>query len=160
MLTIYTDGSTRIKNQKGADNEGGFGYVVYDDGCIVDAYSEQVKNTTNNRMELMALLNVIRKYGTVYTWGCPQVYSDSIYAINCFTVWGPNWRKNNWTRSNGQTIENLDIIKEGVVLLESGDYNITIDHIKGHNGFIGNELADKLATGAITPEEVLQKYGQ
>ena len=58
-LIIYTDGSTRIRNQKGALNKGGYGFVVYKNDFIIDAYGEQVDNTTNNRMELTAIINGI-----------------------------------------------------------------------------------------------------
>ena len=161
MITIYTDGSTRKKNKRGANNEGGFGYIVYDEnGKIIDAYSEQVENTTNNEMELTALVSVIEKFGIEDTWDCPIIYSDSMYAINCLTVWSQSWKQNGWKRANGENIENLPIIKRGVELLDSGKHNVTIEYCKGHNGIEGNELADKLATGEISTEEVLNKYGR
>ncbi len=160
MITIYTDGSTREKNQRGASNKGGYGYVVYDDNIIIDAYSEQVENTTNNEMELMALIAVIEKYGTEEDWGCPEVYSDSMYAINCLTNWAYTWELNNWYRANGKPIENLALVQKGYSLLKSNTHNVNINYCKGHNGIEGNELADKLATGEISAEEVLNKYGR
>lgn len=160
MLTIYTDGSTREKNQRGASNKGGFGYVVYENGNIIDAYSEQIENTTNNEMELMALVNVIERFGTEDTWGCPEVYSDSMYAINCLTNWADNWELNNWYRSNGKPVENLALIQKGHALLKSNTHNVNISYCKGHSGIEGNELADKLAVGEITAEEVLLKYSK
>ena len=156
MITIYTDGSTREKNKRGASNKGGFGYVVFDEyNYIIDAYSEQVEDTTNNEMELTALVKAIEEFGTEDSWDCPLIYSDSMYAINCLTVWGPNWKLNDWKRANGENIENLPIIKKGIELLESGKNNVSIEYCKGHSGIKGNELADKLATGAITAEELL-----
>lgn len=156
MLTIYTDGSTRINNKRGVNNIGGYGYIVYNkDNEIIDAYSEQVENTTNNRMELMALLSVIKKYGTEDTWDCPTVFTDSQYALMCFTSWGSTWKTNGWVRSNGEKIENLDLIQEGINLIESGKYNVNIQKCSGHNGIEGNELADKLATGKIMPKEII-----
>lgn len=160
MITIYTDGSTREKNQRGVNNKGGFGYIAYDEtGAIIDAYSKQVENTTNNEMELNALVLAILNFGIEDEWDCPTIYCDSMYAINCLTVWGPTWQKNGWVRAGGKSIENLEIIKTGIAALQSGKYNVNIEYCKGHNGIEGNELADKLATGTIMPEEVLNKYG-
>ncbi len=160
MHTIYCDGSTRIKNKKGAENTGGFGYVVYDEsGYVVDAYSEQVQNTTNNRMELMALYKIIENYGSASIFGASVVYTDSAYAMNCINEWASTWEKNNWINSKGQPVENQDIIKP-MYSLYWNDHFIVIKKCSGHSGIEGNELADKLATGAITPEEVLEKYGR
>lgn len=160
MYTIYCDGSTRIKNKKGIDNIGGFGYVVYNDsGYIIDAYSEQVKNTTNNRMELQALYEVIKKYGSDSIFGANKVYTDSAYAMKCITEWSDTWNRNGWITSKGNPVENQDLIKQ-IYDLYWNDHFIVIEKCSGHNGIEGNELADKLATGAITAEEVLEKYGK
>lgn len=153
---IYTDGSTRINNKKGADNIGGFGYVVYDKDTnyIVDAYSKQVKNTTNNKMELLALYYAIASYGTEEEWMCPEIYSDSQYAINCITVWSKTWAQNGWKNSKGDLVENLDIISAILKLINSGKYHVNFNYCKGHSGIKGNELADKLATGEMSVDDV------
>jgi ribonuclease HI len=155
-IKIFCDGSTRINNKKGAKNEGGFGYVAFDSktNYIIDAYSKQVKNTTNNEMELYALYYAIAHFGTADDWGCPEIYCDSQYAINCATVWGRKWMVNNWMKSDGKPVENQQIIYDIHKLLASGKFRVNINYIKGHSGIIGNELADKLATGVMTPEEV------
>lgn len=155
-IKIFCDGSTRISNKKGTNNEGGFGYVVFDSetNYIIDAYSKQVKNTTNNEMELYALYYAIAHYGTKDEWDCPEIYSDSQYAINCATVWGRKWMANDWRKSDGKPVENQQIIYDIHQLLASGNFHVNINYIKGHSGIIGNELADKLATGTMTAEEV------
>ena len=154
MYTIYCDGSTRINNQKGVDNIGGFGYVVYDNsGYIVDTYSEQVQNTTNNRMELMALYKVIEKYGTDSIFGANKVYTDSTYAMKCITEWGDIWNRNGWINSKKKPVENKDIIKPMYDLYWNNHF-IVIEKCSGHSGIEGNELADKLASGLLTAEEV------
>lgn len=155
-LIIYTDGSTRIKNQKGFNNIGGYGYVVFKDDTIIDAFGKQVENTTNNRMELTAIIEAMKKYGsTGYdVWDCPTIYTDSQYALNCLTVWGPVWKLNNWIKQDNKTPENLDLVQEGLELLDK--YYFSIVKCDGHSGIEGNELADKLATGIISREEVLK----
>ena len=156
-LIIYTDGSTRIQNKKGANNIGGYGYVVYKDGQIIDAFGKQVENTTNNRMELMALNEAIQKYGTKDPWDAPIIYTDSRYALMCLTDWGKTWERNNWIKSDNKEPENLDLVKRGVYLLEF--FNAELKKCDGHTGIEGNELADKLATGLISSEEILKQFG-
>ena len=155
-IKIFCDGSTRISNKKGTNNEGGFGYVAFDSetNYIIDAYSKQVKNTTNNEMELFALYYAIAHFGTKDEWNCPEIYSDSQYAINCATIWGPRWVANDWRKSDGKPVENQKIIYAILQLLNSGNFHVNINYIKGHSGILGNELADKLATGTMTAEEV------
>ena len=155
-LKIFCDGSTRISNKRGAENIGGFGYVVIDSetNYILDAYSKTKKNTTNNEMELFALYYAIAHFGTKDQWDCPTIYSDSQYAINCATVWGDKWAKNGWITFSGKPIENKSTIVSIYNLLHSGNFNVNIEYCKGHSGILGNELADKLATGEMTPLEV------
>lgn len=156
MIKIYTDGSTRELNKKGAENKGGYAYVVYNDDTLIDAFSEQVNNTTNNEMELKALIKAIKNYGSKDPWDAPTIYSDSRYAVQSLTNWAYKWSNNNWKTSARHPIENPELIKEGFKLLQSGNYYVNIEHCKGHNGIKGNELADKLAKGDMTPEEVLK----
>ena len=153
-IKIFCDGSTRISNKKNTNNIGGYGYIVYNDNIIIDAFSEQRNNTTNNEMELTALVTVIEKYGTNDAWNCPTIYTDSQYAIKCLTVWGQKWAVNDWKKSDGQIIENLKLIQKGYNLLSDGKHCVNIEYCKGHNGIEGNELADKLATGTMAIKEI------
>ena len=155
-IKIYCDGSTRIQNKKGADNIGGFGYVVFDENeDIIDAFSQSVTNTTNNQMELFALYYAIARYGSKDTWNCPEIYTDSQYALHCATDWGRNWMVNGWRTANNKPVENIEIIYAIQNLLSTGNFNVNLNYCKGHDGILGNELADKLAKGELTPKEVL-----
>lgn len=155
-VKIYVDGSTKVQNKRGVENIGGFGYVAFDTktNYIIDAYSKTQKNTTNNEMELFALYYAIAHYGTRDSWDCPTIYSDSQYAINCATVWSEKWAANNWLTFSKKPIENKSTIISIYKLLQSGKFNVNIEYCKGHSGILGNELADKLATGEMTREEV------
>ena len=160
-MIYYTDGS--CNNNGYYPNRGGFGIVEFDlDGNIVYAWSESHENTTNNREEMLAILKIMKERGHYIFdgWGfVPKVYTDSSYAYQTFTQWMFNWANNNWLRSNGSKPENLDIVKEFYDHYQKG-YRINLVKVKGHNGVLGNELADQLATGKITPQEVLNKYGR
>lgn len=164
MITIYTDGSARGNGK--ADAEGGYGVVVcnaldsttpFEEYEIIDVYAQRESGTTNNRMEMKAILWALENYGVSYKdFYYPFVFSDSAYAVNAFTKWIHNWKRNNWTRAKGKPIENLDLIKQWDDLYSSGSKMINLRHIPGHAGNIWNELADSLATGKVTPQQVLR----
>ena len=83
-MIIYTDGA--CSGNGSANAVGGFGVIVLDDDeNLITTYHEQVQNTTNNRMELSAILWAMIKYGSEQP--VPVVYSDSAYAVNTLTVW-------------------------------------------------------------------------
>ena len=68
------------------------------------------------------------------------------------------WERNNWIKSNKKVPENLDLIKD--YYETEKEVKIDLRKISGHDGHLWNELADGLATGKITAEEVLKKYGR
>lgn len=154
MLEYYTDGSC-LGNGK-TENTGGYAIVAVDADTDTIAYVKQFReiNTTNNRMELSAILWVMKHYGNASV-APPIVYSDSAYCVNTFNEWMFNWAKNGWKKSNNKIPENIDIIHHFYRLYEEG-YRIDLRKIKGHSNNKYNELADKLATFSITEEEVVK----
>lgn len=167
MIAIYTDGSCRGNGK--INNSGGYGFVVieYDSnlesGVVIDACQiNAFEDTTNNREEIKAILHVLKKYGKhdngEWTNDIPTVYSDSAYCVNTFTNWMYGWERNNWIKSNKKVPENLDLIKD--YYETEKEVKIDLRKISGHDGHLWNELADGLATGKITAEEVLKKYGR
>lgn len=147
MFEIYVDGS--CKGNGKTSNTGGFGVVVIKDNELIDIYSKQSENTTNNREELKAILYTILNYGKIKEVFNPTVYSDSAYCVNTFTEWMYNWADNNWLKSNNKSPENLDLIKAYYNLCEIKGFKINLKLIKGHSKIVGNELADQLATNKI-----------
>ena len=92
-------------------------------------------------------------------WNQPcEVFSDSSYCVNIFNDWMFTWASKGWIKSDKKTPENFDIIKAYYDRYRKG-YRIDLKKIKGHAGNKWNELADKLATGNITEEEVMKLYG-
>lgn len=151
MSIFYTDGSAHPN-----PGPGGFGVVILnDDNKFVGSYSKQTEQTTNNREELKSILWVMLKWGCNITeWGhSPLVYSDSAYCVNTLNEWMFNWANNNWLKSDNKPPENLDLIKAYYEHYQKG-FRIDLRKVKGHNNNKWNELADKLATGKITSEEV------
>ena len=159
-MIYYTDGSC-TKNGS-MYNEGGFGVVVLnDDGTYDHCYSKRSENTTNNREELKAILYVMLTAAAPKSseWSQPPiVYSDSAYCINTFNDWMFRWAVLNWVKSDGKTPENLDLIQAYYEHYMAG-YRIDLRKVRGHSGDKWNELADKLATGKISPMEADKIYG-
>lgn len=129
-VTAATDGSCF-----GSPGPGGWGWVTADGRS--DWGSEQ--GTTHNRMELTAVLELLRSYPTEAL----VIQADSTYVVNIFTKWLEQWRKQNWRRSNGKPIKNLDLIKE--VNKELNGRHVEWEWVKGHAGHCLNGMADRLA---------------
>lgn len=152
MLHIYTDGSTKGNGKK--HSKGGYGIVIFDDNHqhLINAYYEHQNNTTNNRMELAAILKTFEILNNKYKGIPVTIYSDSSYVINILTSWIYTWSQNNWIASNKGTIKNLDLVQS---LYEY--YNIdfficqvNFVKVKGHCGIVGNELADALSQADVS----------
>lgn len=141
MIEIYVDGSCR-KNQYG-----GFGICIIDNfGKIIYQYGEQVSNTTNNRMELQALLYALDLTQTKYKDKKCVIKSDSAYCVNMYNEWIYNWNKNGWVRYGNKPIENLDLVKQIWEYCKLEWPNFIVEKVPGHSGLLGNEIADCLAT--------------
>ena len=150
MLHMYIDGSCRGNGK--ANSNGGFGIVIFDENNIlIDAYCEQLKDVTNNQMELSAFLKAFELLNTKYKGEKVTIYSDSAYCINTLTSWLYFWSKNNWKGSKGQPIKNLDLILSLYKYYNIDFFinQITFTKVDGHIGNIGNELADALATANV-----------
>lgn len=154
-MKIYTDGSAHPN-----PGPGGFGVVVFDDeDNYLKSLSEQVPYTTNNEMELKAILFALKLFGAQVNQDFiqpPTVYTDSAYAYNIYTNWMYNWAKNDWLKADGKKPENLEIIKD--YFNESKNKIIDLRKIAGHSNILGNELADKLATGKLYPADLQERY--
>ena len=101
-------------------------------------------------MELTAILIALDLTQTKYKNEKCIIKSDSAYCVNMFNEWIYNWNKNNWTRPKNQPIENLDLVKQIWEYCKLEWPNFTIEKVPGHNGLLGNTLADALATNNQT----------
>lgn len=142
-ITFYTDGS--CKSNGNPDSKGGFGVVgINIENNIIYEYQEFKSPTTNNEMELMAILHVLKyiKDKELF-FPKPIIYTDSAYCCNLINNWMYSWEQNGWMRPKNQEVKNLNIIKQIYELASLAE----IKKVSGHSGILGNELADKLATG-------------
>jgi len=152
-VEIYTDGSCRGNGTK--DAPGGWGYVALFDGVKIKEDLGGEKNTTNNRMEMMAVLNACRYYDdklNVEPANC-TIYTDSAYIHNCITQnWWKNWVKNGWINSKKEPVKNKDLWLKIIPFFQRAD--IQFKKVKGHSGIEWNEKADNLARQMPTAYKV------
>lgn len=137
---IYTDGGCWPNDGSGA---GGWG-VAYKDpkngALVTDSGGE--KPSTNNRMELTAIIQAIKK-----NQGEPIViYSDSRYCVDGFNTWCFGWKTRGWTKRNGEDVKNKELWQE---LDSLRSPLISLKWVKGHDGVELNEVADQLASKEI-----------
>ena len=136
---IYTDGACT-----GNPGPGGWGAVIFDQDDKQRNISGSEKNTTNNRMELLAAIMSLKK---IKTNSEVVIFTDSIYVKNGITEWMKNWKKNGWKNSNKKPVKNKDLWVKLDKLCE--DNNVSWKWVKGHSTNEFNNLADELATKAI-----------
>lgn len=104
---------------------------------------------TNQRAELMALLEALRSWSSL-NGGPVTIMTDSMYAINCTSKWGPAWARKGWRRDSGEPLQNLDLIKPLVTLWRPAWQLV---HVRGHQtggGWqaYGNNWVDRAAVVA------------
>lgn len=142
-ITIFTDGSSR-----GNPGPGGWGSVVVSDQKVVELGGGE-KNTTNNRMELSAVINGLKKVGKITgEKEMPvQVCTDSSYVINGITKWIQGWKRNGWLTKTKDDVQNKDLWMElDEALSAVGSGNVSWKYVGGHVGISGNERCDVIAT--------------
>ena len=137
--TIYTDGAC-----SGNPGPGGWGAVIFNQDKKQKNISGNAKNTTNNRMELMAPIMALKK---IKSKSEVTIFTDSTYVKNGITEWIKKWEKNGWKNANKRPVKNKDLwIKLNNLCSKN---KITWKWIKGHSINKFNNLADELATQAI-----------
>ena len=137
--TVYTDGAC-----SGNPGPGGWGAVIFDERERQMNISGKVKDTTNNRMELMAPIMALKK---IKSKSDIVIFTDSTYVKNGITDWIKKWEKNGWKSSNKKTIKNKDL---WIKLNELCQKNKVLwKWVKGHSNDEYNNLADELATEAL-----------
>lgn len=152
-VTIYTDGACEPN-----PGPGGWGAIIEcatKNKLIRKEFSGAEEDTTNNRMEIMAVLMALKrlKYPCFVT-----IYTDSKYVANSIgnwqkgkpdrnkTGWMVNWRGRNWTRKEGK-LKNRDLWEE-IYALVIAQHSVTMRWIRGHSGHEMNERCDVLAVEA------------
>ncbi len=138
MIDIFTDGAC-----SGNPGPGGWGAILR-----TGAHEKEIcggeSATTNNRMELMA---VIRALQALKKPSPVTIHTDSRYVMDGATKWLPRWKANGWKTSAKEPVKNDDLWRELEEAVER--HEVGWRWVKGHSDHVENERADALARGAI-----------
>ncbi len=139
QIEIYTDGAC-----KGNPGKGGWGVLLRYKGHEKRLYGGE-HHTTNNRMELMA---VIKGLDALKRDSCHvRVVSDSTYVLKGISEWLPDWKKRGWKTAAKKPVLNADLWMQLDAL--AARHTVDWQWVKGHNGHLENEIADELANLGI-----------
>ncbi|KZO97770.1 hypothetical protein CALVIDRAFT_562669 [Calocera viscosa TUFC12733] len=143
---VYTDGACSGNGQLGA--RGGVG--VYWGPGMTNVAERLGGAQTNNRAELIALVRALETDPDPST---PlMIKTDSSYSIQCMRDWLPKWRKNGFRTGNGP-VKNKELLLYLSSLMDDRPGHLKLQHVRGHMGIAGNEMADQLAVaGAALPD--------
>lgn len=147
-VQLYTDGSCL-----GNPGPGGYGALLVYNGHKKEL-SQGFKNTTNNRMELLA---VIEGLGALSQPCKIDLTTDSNYVKDGITKWIKNWKKNGWKTASKQPVKNVDLWKKLDEAVQP--HQIEWHWVKGHSGHPENELVDDLARAAAESSDLLEDVG-
>ena len=138
-VVLYTDGAC-----SGNPGPGGWGAILVYKGKE-KVMSGGMKETTNNRMEILAVIEGLK----CLKEPCKvEIYSDSAYVVNTFLQgWLENWIKNDWKTSSNKQVQNVDLWKELIALLNK--HEVHWNKVKGHADNELNNRCDALARGEI-----------
>ena len=147
IINIYADGGCR-----GNPGPGGWGVLMQVGGTEKELWGGEA-DTTNNRMELTAVIRALETFKQPTT---AQVHTDSQYVQKGISVWIHNWKRNGWRTSDKKPVKNADLWQELDALAKQ--HEIKWLWVKGHAGHPGNERADQLANRGI--DELLSGKNQ
>lgn len=153
-VKVFTDGSSRGNGKIGS--RAGVG-VFFGENDPRNVSERLVGRQTNQRAELTA---AIRALESVDSKENLEIYTDSLYTINCVTIWYSAWERRGFVTTARKEVENVDLIKRLKELMDGREGYVKFLHVRGHQGIHGNEMADLLANnGAMKelPDELLEE---
>lgn len=138
-IILYTDGAC-----SGNPGVGGWGCILEYNGIEKELCGAEA-NTTNNKMELLAVINGLKALKEPCV---VDIYSDSAYVVNAFLQdWITNWQLNNWRTSGKKEVKNIELWQELLKLCDV--HKVTWHKVKGHADNEKNNRCDFLATNQI-----------
>jgi ribonuclease HI len=176
-IKIYTDGSSL-----GNPGKGGWGVVM-----VITNYELKIKNempnskqqkpntkfielggfeknTTNNRMELRAVIEALKYLSARQGLAGVEIHADSAYVLGGVTTWIHNWEKNGWRTANKKPVLNKDLWQELITLVRNFKTcpsdrrdKITWHKVEGHSGHVWNDKADFIATTCAETQKPQKK---
>lgn len=143
-VDLYTDGAC-----SGNPGKGGYGGILMYNG-VSKEYSGYCAETTNNRMELTAVIVGLKMLKEAVDL---NIYSDSAYVVNAFLEdWISGWILKGWRTAGKKPVSNVDLWQELLELLKP--HKVTWNKVKGHADNVYNNRCDALATGEIAKHQL------
>lgn len=139
-IEIYTDGAC-----KGNPGPGGWGVLLKSGSTEKELYGGELE-TTNNRMELMA---VIQALAALKRPCHVKLHADSQYVLKGITEWLAGWKARGWKTAARQPVKNVDLWQQLDAAVASSGHKIDWRWVRGHDGDPGNERADELANRGV-----------
>ena len=142
FVQLYTDGAC-----SGNPGPGGWAYILKHpaSGKVVEVSGGEA-NSTNNRMELMAVIMALQALKRP----CDvMLHVDSQYVLKGMTEWLQGWKAKGWRTAGKQPVKNVDLWQELDALVNGAGHRIEWHWVRGHNGDPGNERADELANQGV-----------
>jgi ribonuclease HI len=139
---------------KGNPGRGGWGVIVVSATGEVTELGGGASHTTNNRMELTAVIEALRFLGTAP--GAVALHTDSTYVIRGIREWIHGWRRRGWKTADGGDVSNRDLW-ETLAALEAArgkEGKVVWHYVRGHSGVPGNERVDEIADAHATGKPV------
>ena len=139
-VIIHTDGAC-----KGNPGPGGWGVLMQSGEHERELFGGEPQ-TTNNRMELMAVIQAL----TALKRPCRvEIHLDSEYVRKGITEWITGWKAKGWRTASKQPVKNADLWQQLDALVQQSAHEISWHWVKGHAGHVGNERADDLANRGV-----------
>ena len=138
VVQIYADGAC-----KGNPGPGGWGAILREGGNEKEIFGGE-RQTTNNRMELTAVIRALDTLGRAST---VEVYTDSQYVQKGISEWLPDWKRRGWRTADKKPVKNVDLWQE--LERAAARHRVSWHWVKGHAGHPENERADALANRGV-----------
>ena len=139
-VEIYTDGAC-----KGNPGPGGWGVLLISGGVEKELFGGE-RETTNNRMEMMAVIQALEALKRP----CHVIlHADSQYVLKGINEWLAGWKAKGWKTASKQPVKNVDLWQRLDALVSQTEHRIEWRWVKGHDGDPGNERADALANRGV-----------
>ena len=140
QIEIYTDGAC-----KGNPGPGGWGVLLKSGDTVKELYGGEL-GTTNNRMELLAVIEAL----TALKRPCAvTLHVDSQYVLKGITEWIAGWKAKGWRTAARQPVKNVDLWQRLDALVAGGGHKLDWRWVRGHDGDPGNGRADALANMGV-----------